>query len=88
MKPHTKGLRIFSAMCVQRLPIITKAKTDLEIAYEELQDKLEWEHSALSEDEVQWDTIIQRKKKIKDEDDEESLTIGAFESERKVCSSE
>ena len=53
-------------MCVQRLPIITKAKTDLEIAYEELQEKLEWEHSALSEDEVQWDTIMQRKEKIKD----------------------
>ena len=75
-------------MCVQRLPIITKTKTDLEIAYEELQEKLEWEHSALSEDEVQWDTIMQRKEKIKDEDNEESLAIGAFESERKVCSSE
>ena len=75
-------------MCVQRLPIITKTKTDLEIAYEELQEKLEWEHSALSEDEVQWDTIMQRKEKIKDEDNEESLVIGAFESERKVCSSE
>ena len=88
VQPYTKGSRIFSAVCVQRLPIITKAKRDLEIAYEELQDKLEWEHSALSEDEVQWDTIMQRKKKIKDEDDEESLTIGTFESERKVCCSE
>ena len=88
MQPHTKGPSIFSAVCVQRLPIITKTKTDLEIAYEELQEKLEWEHSALSEDEVQWDTIMQRKEKIKDEDNEESLVIGAFESERKVCSSE
>ena len=42
----------------------------------------------MSEDEVQWDTIMQRKEKIKDEDNEESLVIGAFESERKVCSSE
>ncbi|XP_044172190.1 39S ribosomal protein L46, mitochondrial-like [Acropora millepora] len=83
VQPHTKGSRIFSAVCVQRLPIITKTKTDLEIAYEELQEKLEWEHSALSEDEVQWDTIMQRKEKIKDEDNEESLAIGAFESERK-----
>ena len=34
----------------------------------------------------QWNTIMQRKKKIKDEDDEESLMIRA--SERNVCSSE
>ena len=84
---HARGSRIFSVACVQRLPIIAKPKTD-KIAYEELQEKLEWEHGALSEDEVQWDTIMQRKKTIKDEDDEESLTIGAFASERMVCSSE
>ena len=55
--------------------------------YSETKNRLEWEHGALSEDEVQWD-MMQRKKKIKDEDDEESLTIGVFASERKVCSSE
>ena len=81
---QAKRSRIFSAVCVQRLPVITKEKSELEIAYEQLQDQLELEHSALSEDEVQWEAIIQRKNKVKDEDDEESLAIGAFESERKV----
>lgn len=80
---QAKTSRIFSAVCVQRLPVITKEKSELEIAYEQLQDQLELEHSALSEDEVQWEAIIQRKNKVKDEDDEESLAIGAFESERK-----
>lgn len=72
-------------MCVQRLPVITKPKSDLEISYEQLQDQLELEHSALSEDEVEWEKILQRKKKMKrDDDDDESMAIGAIESEKKV----
>ena len=59
-------------------------KSDLEICYEQLQDQLELEHSALSEDEVQCGKILQRKKKLKDDDDDESMAIGTIESERKV----
>ena len=84
IQPQTDNARIFSAVCVQRLPIITKAKSDLEIAYEELQDQLELEHSALSKDEVEWEKLLQRKKRMKEDDDDESMAIGAFESERKV----
>ena len=84
MQPQTDNSRIFSAVCVQRLPVITKAKSGLEISYEELQGQLELEHSALSEDEVQWEKILQRKKKIKHEDDDEGMAVRAFESEKKV----
>ena len=76
--------RIFSAVCVQRLPVITKVKSDLEIAYEQFQDQLELEHSALSEDEVLLEEFLQRKKKLKDDDDDENMAIGIFESDRKV----
>ena len=60
-------------------------KSDLEISYELLQDQLELEHSALSEDEVQLEEILRRKKNLKDDDDNESMTIGIFQSDRKVC---
>jgi len=83
-QPQTESSRIFSAVCVQRLPVVTKAKTGLEISYEELQDQLELEHSALSEYETQWENIQERKKNLKDDDDDEGMAIGAFESEIKV----
>ena len=52
--------------------------------YEELQDQLELEHRALSEDEVEWEGIQERKKNLKDDDDDESMAIGMMESKRKV----
>ena len=53
--------------------------------YEELQDQLELEHSALLEDEVEWEGIQERKKNLKDDDDDdESMAIGMMESKRKV----
>ena len=52
--------------------------------YEELQDQLELEHSALSEDGVECEGIQERKKNLKDDDDDESLAIGMMESKRKV----
>lgn len=86
VQPKPRSSRIFSAVCVQRLPLITKDKSELEIQYEELQNQLELEHSALSEDEVQWEGIMERKRKLKDDDDDddESIAIGIMESDRKV----
>lgn len=56
----------------------------MEKQFEELQHQLELEHSALSEDEVQWKEIMERKEKAKDEDDDESIAIAISEAERKV----
>lgn len=84
VQPKPRISRIFSAVCVQRLPQITKEKSELEKRYEELQDQLELEHSALSEDEVEWEGIQERKKNLKDDDDDESMEIGMIESKRKV----
>ena len=83
VQPKPRISRIFSAVCVQRLPQITKEKSELEKRYEELQDQLELEHSTLSEDEVEWEGIQERKKNLKDDDDE-SMAIGMMESKRKV----
>ena len=82
-QPKPRSSRIFSGVCVQRLPVITKEKSELEKRYEELQDQLEFEHSALSEDEVQWKEILERKEKHKDDDDE-SIEIAISEADRKV----
>ena len=81
-KPRSS--RIFSAVCVQRLPVITKEKSELEKQFEELQHQLELEHSTLSEDEVQWKEIMERKENAKDEDDDESIAIAISEADRKV----
>ena len=45
---------------------------------------MELEHSALSEDEVEWEGIQERKKNLKDDDDDESMAVGMMESKRKV----
>ena len=81
-KPRSS--RIFSGVCVQRLPVITKEKSELEKQFEELQHQLELEHSSLSEDEVQLKEIMERKENAKDEDDDESIAIAISEAERKV----
>ncbi|KAL9959899.1 hypothetical protein ACROYT_G033273 [Oculina patagonica] len=86
VQPKPRSSRIFSGVCVQRLPVITKEKSELEKRYEALQEQLELEHSALSEDEVQWKEIVERKEKHKDDDDDESIAIAISESERKVAS--
>ncbi|CAH3132376.1 unnamed protein product [Porites lobata] len=82
MQVQDKNPRIFTAVCVQRSPVVTKMKSHLEVAYQKFQDQLELEHSALSEDEVQLEEFLQRKKKLKDDDDE-NMTIGIFEADRK-----
>ena len=85
VQPKPRISRIFSAVCVQRLPRITKEKSELKKKrYEELQDQLELEHSALSEDGVECEGIQERKKNLKDDDDDESMAIGMMESKRKV----
>ena len=84
VQPKPRSSRIFSGVCVQRLPVITKEKSELEKQFEELQHQLELEHSALSEDEVQWKEILKRKENAKDEDDDESIAIAISEADRKV----
>ena len=84
VQPKPRSSRIFSGVCVQRLPVITKEKSELEKQFEELQHQLELEHSALSEDEVQWKEIVERKGNVKDEDDDESIAIAISEADRKV----
>ena len=84
VQPKSRSSRIFSGVCVQRLPVITKEKSELEKQYEELQHQLEFEHSALSEDEVQWKEIMERRENAKDEDDDESIAIAISEADRKV----
>ena len=84
VQPKPRGSRIFSGICVQRLPVITKERSELEKRYEELQDQLELEHSALSEDEVQCKEILEQKEKHKDDDNDESIAIAISEAERKV----
>ena len=74
VQPKPRISRIFSAVCVQRLPQITKEKSELEKRYEELQDQLE----------LEWERIQERKKNLKDDDDDESMAIGMMESKRKV----
>lgn len=83
MQVQDKNPRIFTAVCVQRSPVVTKMKSRLEVGYQKFQDQLELEHSALSEDEVQLEEFLQRKRKLKDDDDE-NMTIGIFEADRKV----
>lgn len=84
VQPKPRSSRIFSGVCVQRLPLITREKSELEKQFEELQHQLEIEHSALSEDEVQWKEIMDRKENAKDEDDDESIAIAISEADRKV----
>lgn len=45
--------RIVSAVCVQRMPSITREKTDIEQCYEELKDALRMEKSRLSDFELE-----------------------------------
>ncbi|XP_031552295.1 39S ribosomal protein L46, mitochondrial-like [Actinia tenebrosa] len=74
---------IFSAVCVERLPFIVPEKTELQKQYEELQDQLELERSALSEDEVKVKKVMERKKKLTERDEEENMEIAQFEEQRK-----
>ncbi|KXJ20025.1 39S ribosomal protein L46, mitochondrial [Exaiptasia diaphana] len=74
---------IYSAVCVERLPLITPDKTDLARKYEELQDQIELEKSALSEDEAQVRQVTERKKKLTERDEDENLEVAQFEEKRK-----
>lgn len=59
-------------------------KTELQKQYEDLQDQLELERSALSADEVEVKKVMERKKKLTERDEEENLEIAQFEEQRKV----
>ena len=49
---YRKPWRVFVAVLLQRRPIISKIKTDIENRFQEFQDQLELEHSALSDYEI------------------------------------
>ena len=52
--------------------------------FEELQNQLELEHSVLSDDELEAANLVQRRKRLKEDDDEESMEIAKEESQKKV----
>ena len=52
--------------------------------FEELQNQLELEHSVLSDDELEASKLDQRRKRLKEDDDEESMEIAKEESQKKV----
>ena len=74
------------AVCLQRLPIITCEKTDLEKLYGELQEQLEFEHSSLSDAEVYKIKIKYLREKLKNDEDNESLQneVATLDSEYQV----
>ena len=61
------------AVCLQRLRVITRDKTDIEKLYSELQEQLEFEHSALSDYEVNKIKMKGLREKLKNDEDNESL---------------
>lgn len=65
--------QIIVAVCLQRAPIITREKTDLEKLYTELQEQLEFEHSSLSDYEVQQIKMRNLREKLKQDEDNELL---------------
>ena len=74
------------AVCLQRLPLITREKTDLEKLYAELQEQLEFEHSSLSDYEVNKINMKNLREKLKQDEDNESLKteIAMLDSEYQV----
>ena len=60
-------------MCVERLPLITPAKSNLEERYEELQQRLEYEHSSLSDYELSKAEIMNKREQLKQDEDNEEL---------------
>ena len=84
VEANPKTSRLFSAVCVQRLPLITRERTELEKRFQDLQERLELEHSMLSDDEVQLNELQYKKKILGDDDDEERIAIAKAEADRKV----
>ena len=74
---------IHVAVCIQRLPILTREKTELEMQYEELQEQLELEHSSLSDYEVNEINVHSLQEKLKNDEDNESLKKEAAELDSK-----
>jgi Skp family chaperone for outer membrane proteins len=74
------------AVCLQRLPVITRDQTDLEKLYSELQEQLEFEHSSLSDYEVNKIKMKGLREKLKNDEDNESLKkeVATLDSEYQV----
>ncbi len=51
--PTPQPWRIVAATCVQRMPLLSREKPDLEVRVEELKDKLRWERARLSDFELE-----------------------------------
>ncbi|XP_028398228.1 39S ribosomal protein L46, mitochondrial-like [Dendronephthya gigantea] len=65
--------QITVAVCLLRLPVISRKKTDLEKLYEDLQEQLEFEHSSLSDYEVNINNMENLRERLKNDEDNESL---------------
>ena len=74
------------AVCLQRLPIITREKIELEKHYTELQEQLEFEHSSLSDYEINKINMKNLREKLKHDEDNDELKkeIAMSESEYQV----
>ncbi|XP_001634629.2 39S ribosomal protein L46, mitochondrial [Nematostella vectensis] len=74
---------IYTAICVERLPVVTADKSELEKRFEKLQDQLEIEHSVLCDDELTVKKLRDRKKKLTERDEDEAIEIAQIEANRK-----
>ena len=74
------------AICLQRLPIITREKNELEKLYDELQEQLEFEHSSLSDYEVYKMKMKNMREKLKNDEDNDALKkeVATLDSEYQV----
>ena len=81
---ETKSIRI--AVCIQRLPVVTPSKSDLELEYEELQELLEFEHSSISEYELNEIIMVEKREKLRKDEDNEKLKkeVAALDSTYQV----
>ena len=62
-KPLGHPWRIIAAVCVQRMPVLNREKTELECQYEELRDTMRVESSKLSEFELEELEYMREKRK-------------------------
>ena len=78
------------AVCVERVPLVTPSKSDLEKQFEDLQEQLELEHSSLSDYEISKAKMIKKREELKNDADNEKLKkeVAQLDSEYQVHSTE
>ena len=77
------------AVCVERVPLVTPSKSDLEKQFEDLQEQLELEHSSLSDYEISKAKMIKKREELKNDEDNEELKkeVAQLDSEYQVVQS-